>query len=101
LWASVVDAALIDTATTDRYAGLTDPSALASPFEFLGQFRNLTTGGSVAADTGSGLTAFSATATAFTAWTSDVGTIGPGVALIAAVVLRGLHDLADVQAVLV
>lgn len=88
---------VIDTATTDATQTAAIPAGQPT-VSF--QFKNLTTGGQVALDTGSGLTAFSSAATAFSAFSSQTlrigryddelyGTIGD------MIVARGLQTRAD------
>ena len=92
---------VIDTATTDQTVSAAIPSGNPS---VLFQFKSLTTGGQVAMDTGSGLSAFSSAATAFSAFSSQTlrigryddelfGTVGQ------LLVLRGLFTRAEALAV--
>jgi hypothetical protein len=87
----------IDTATTDRTASQSVPSGAA--IETTQQFRNLRTGGSLAVDVGSGLSAFSAAATAFSAFGDTTLTVGSGLygALFELKVGRGLRTLKQMQ----
>lgn len=64
---------VIDTATTDATQTTAIPAG--NPTVCF-QFKNLTTGGQVALDTGSGYTAFSSAATGFSAFSSQVARIG-------------------------
>jgi hypothetical protein len=64
---------VIDTATTDRTVSAAIPAG--NPTVAF-QFKNLTTGGQVAIDTGSGLSAFSSAATAFSAFSSQTVRLG-------------------------
>jgi len=64
---------VIDTGTTD--ATQTTPIPAGNPVICI-QYRNLTTGGSTALDVGSGMTAFSSAATAFSAFSSQTLRVG-------------------------
>jgi hypothetical protein len=87
----------IDTATTDRTASQSVPSGAA--IETTQQFRNLRTGGSLAVDVGSGLSAFSAAATAFSAFGDTTLTVGSGLygALFELKVGRGLRTIRQMR----
>jgi hypothetical protein len=95
--ASRIIEAQIDTATTDRTANQSVPSGAA--IETTQQFRNLNTGGSLAVDVGSGLSAFSAAATAFSAFGDTTLTIGSGFygALFDLKVGRGLRTMKQMR----
>lgn len=92
---------VIDTATTDQTVSAAIPAG--NPVVSF-QFKNLTTGGQVAIDTGSGLSAFSSAATAFSAFSSQTVRIGRyddelyGV-LGDMVVARGLRTRAEMLAI--
>ena len=64
---------VIDTATTD--ATQTTPIPAGQPTICI-QYKNLTTGGQTALDVGSGMTAFSSVATAFSAFSSQTMRVG-------------------------
>lgn len=64
----------IDTATTDQSQTASIPAGTTLSVTW--QFKNLTTGGQVAIDVGSGLSAFSSAATAFNAFGSQTLRIG-------------------------
>jgi hypothetical protein len=93
---------VIDTATTDATQTAAIPAG--NPTVCF-QFKNLTTGGQVALDVGSGLTAFSSAATAFSAFSSQTLRIGRyddelyGV-IGDLIVARGLFSRAEMMAVL-
>jgi hypothetical protein len=92
---------IIDTATTDQTQSAAIPAG--NPTVCF-QFKNLTTGGQVALDVGSGMTAFSSAATAFSAFSSQTLRIGRyddelyGV-IGDMLVLRGLFTRAEAMAV--
>lgn len=92
---------VIDTATTDATVSAAIPAGNPT---VLFQFKNLTTGGQVAIDTGSGLSAFSSAATAFSAFSSQTVRLGRyddelyGV-LGDIVVMRGLFSRTEALAV--
>jgi hypothetical protein len=64
----------IDTPTTDATQTASIPAGTSLTTTW--QFKNLTTGGSVAIDTGTGLSAFSSAATAFSAFGNQTLRIG-------------------------
>jgi hypothetical protein len=92
---------IIDTATTDQTQTAAIPAG--NPTVCF-QFKNLTTGGQVALDVGSGMTAFSSAATAFSAFSSQTLRIGRyddelyGV-IGDMIVARGLFTRAEMMAV--
>lgn len=89
---------LLDAATTDAQATQSIP---AGAIEVCAQVRNITTGGDVRLDVGSGFGSYSSAASAFSAWASNVATVGSGWGggIHKLLVARGLFTLAEMQAV--
>lgn len=89
--------ATIDTVTTDQVTSVNIPSGAV--LENLAQYRNLRTGGSAAVDVGSGLSAFSGAATAFSAYANTTLNVGSSLfgALFDLKIARGLRTMKQMQ----